>query len=145
MLYQYDPKKHNIIVGGFLITGLADGTFLNVEATSDSFTMVNGIAITTRVRQNDDSASIILTLQYTSPANAVLEGFRQVDLGSGLGAFNFVANDSVNPGNKHVAGTAWVRRPPSFTGSKDAPNYEWTLDTDELKFNIAGAVQVIGL
>ncbi len=142
-LYQFDPEKHNVICGGSLITGFADGTYINIEATSDTYTMTNGINTTIRVKQNDDSATVILTLQYASPGNTILGNFRKLDKSSGFGTFSFLAKDILNPLNEHIAGTCWIRRPPSFSGSKDAPNYEWTIDTNSLVFSPNGGVLLV--
>lgn len=138
--FQFDPSKFNIIVGGSLINGFADGTFVNIEYTSDIWTMTPGIANVVRVNQTDKSASITLTLQKGSIGNAILDGFKKLDEASGLGLFNFQAKDLLNPGNIYTAKIAWIRRTPPFSASKDAPTLEWIIDTPELKADSPGGI-----
>jgi hypothetical protein len=143
MLYQYDPKKHNISAGGLPLTGFAGGTFLNIEANSDDWSEITGVyGDTTRIRLNDKSAIITLTLLYGSPGNTILDDFRKLDLNSGLGVFNFLADDSLNPGNQHIAATCYVRRAPTATRSDEAPTVEWTLFAPKLEFETRGGVLV---
>ena len=139
-LFQFDPNQFTITVNGLLINGFADGTFCNIEYTSDIWVMTPGVKNVVRVKQNDDSASVTLTLQKGSAGNKILDDLRLVDLASAGGIFNFLAKDTLNPGNFYSAKTMWVRRTPTFAPSKDAPTQEWILDTNELIANIPGGV-----
>lgn len=133
-LYQYNPARHNILIGGQLITGFIKGTFATFEQTNDTYTTVPGIDFTTRIKQNDDSGSLTLTLHYTSPGNSIMELYRKLDLNGDLGTFEFLAVDVLN-GSEHSAPFCWVVKPPSFNGADDNVQLEWVLNTNSLKFN----------
>jgi len=141
MLIQFDPKKYNVVVGTSAVSGFADGTFIVIEANSDTWVKTTGSdGLTIRVRQNDDTANITLSLLYSSPSVKILENYRTLDLNTSGGYFNFLAVDSLNPGNSHISAKAWIRRPPTMTGSKEAPVLEYLIDTAEMQFNLTGGV-----
>jgi len=79
-------------------------------------------------------------LQKGGPGNGILDGFKKLDEASGFGTFNFQGKDLLNPGNIYISKTAWIRRTPGFSASKDAPTTVWIIDTFELKSDNPGGI-----
>src|SRR5512136_789726 len=76
----FDPKQCLVVIGGVPMGGFADGTFVSVERTSDTFTKVSGAdGIVSRSKTKDRSGTLTLTLAQTSPSNDVLTGFAVKD------------------------------------------------------------------
>ncbi len=73
-LKEYDPKLVNITWDGIdLNKGIAAGTFITITRTSRAFSLnVGADGGGTRVRNNDKSAVITLTVRMGSETNALL-------------------------------------------------------------------------
>ena len=137
----YDPSMVKVLVGGAIIGGFADGTFVQAEYSSDFFTKTTGSdKLTTRVKQNDFSGTITLTLQQSSPSNDILSGFVALDRVNNTGVVPIAVSDL---SGRTVVGTAygWVRKPPAVEFSKEVSNREWVIDCAEMEGFIGGNTQ----
>jgi hypothetical protein len=134
----YDPKQVILTVGGVPITGFADGTFITVERSNDSFTKSSGAdGIVTRVKQNDKSGTITCTLAQTSPSNDILSAQAVLDEQSNAGVVPVQCKD--NSGRTVLfSAFAWIRKPPSVEFGKEVSNREWPMDAADLDINVAG-------
>ena len=141
-MYTYDPKDASLIVGGFAMSGFADGTFISVERTSDAFSKVTGAdGITSRAKSNDKSGTITITLAQTSPSNDILSGFAILDESKNAGV---VPASLLDFAGKTVAASAfaWVKKSPKADYSKEVGNREWVLDCADLDLFIGGSDSV---
>lgn len=137
----YDPSKIIVVIGGAIIGGFADGAFVNVEYTNDFFTKVTGAdKLTTRVKQNDFSGSITLTLQQSSPSNDILSGFVALDRSANAGVVPAIIKD-LNGTTLVASAYAWVRKPPVVEFSKEVSNREWVLDCAEMEEHVGSNFQ----
>ena len=132
MLKTYDPKQVSVIVGGFIISGFADGSFVPVARNNDTFTLLVGAdGDATRSKSNDKSGTFVITLQQTSASNAVLAGIAAADELGNSGIVPVLIKD--NSGNAlHTAAQAWIRKYPDADFAKEGGNLEWTLETSNL-------------
>lgn len=134
----YDPKAILVVIGGAIIGGFADGTFLTAEYSNDFFTKTTGSdGNTARSKQNDFSGSITLTLMQTSPSNDILTGIYLLDRTANAGIVPIVVKDLLG---RTVIGTAygWIRKPPSVEFSKEVSNREWVFDCAEMEGFVGG-------
>lgn len=141
MVRTLDPKDVLIIVSGIPISGFEDGTFVLVERTSDTFTTVSGAdGIVTRVKQNDRTGSVTITLAQSSESNAVLSGLAIADELSGIGVFPVVVKD--NRGTSlYFSDVCWIRKVSNAEFSKDVNSREWVIDCSNLEiFNGGNAL-----
>lgn len=131
----YDPKGISIIAGGVELSGFPDGEFLTVERADVAFRKVSGAdGFTSRAKTNDRSGTARLRLKQTSPSNAVLSAFAQLDERTGRGVFPFIVRDRNSEATLVFAAAAWVEQLPEMTYSKDIEEREWLIalaDVDE--------------
>lgn len=134
----YDPKQCLIIIGGVPMSGFADGTFVSVERSSDTFTKVSGAdGIVSRAKTNDRSGTLTLTLAQTSPSNDVLSGFQIADELTNNGIVPVLIKD-ISGRSTYVSGFGWVRKPPTGEFGKEIADREWVLDLADLEVFTGG-------
>jgi hypothetical protein len=124
----YDPKSVVVTIGGVPMSGYADGTFLNVDRDENAFTKVTGAdGTSTRVKSNNRSGSMTLTLKQSSPSNDVLSGFASLDELSNTGVVPILIKD-LSGNSLFFSATGWVQKFPSSEFGKEINNREWVLD-----------------
>jgi len=137
-----DPAMVVTTVGKGIVGGFADGTFINVEYTADFFSKVTGSdGLTTRIKQNDFSGTITLTLKQSSLSNDFLMSLVILDRQANAGIVPVSIKDLLGT-TKMVTGFAWVRKPPASVYSKNVENREWILDCATLRMYVGGNVQI---
>jgi len=136
----YDPRNIVVNIGGAIITGFADGTFVAVERNEDMFKKVSGAdGITSRAKQNDGSWTLTMTLAQTSPSNDILSAFALKDEFSNKGVVPVLIKDI--GGTTNIASAfAWVRKLPKVEYGKEITNREWILDLADVIMRIGGNV-----
>jgi len=134
----YDPKQVLVIIGGIPMGGFADGAFVTVERTSDTFTKVSGAdGIISRAKTNDRSGSLKFTIAQTSPSNDVLTGIAIADELTSDGVVPVLIKD--NSGRSiFISAFGWVKKPPASEFAKDITNREWTMDLADLDVFVGG-------
>jgi hypothetical protein len=134
----FSPKETAVIVGSAIISGFADGTYIDAERTSDSFTMSSGAdGQVTRVASADKSGTITLTLAQSSPSNDVLSAIALNDENTGTGVVPIAIKD--NSGTTTlVAAEGWIRKPANVSFSKEIETREWVIDCAEVEFFVGG-------
>jgi hypothetical protein len=143
MLFTYDPAGMLITFKGILITGFADGTFLNVERNEDGwFESVGADGHMIRTRNRNLSGVATLTLQQSSPANDLLLSLAQTDELTGLGVGPFMAKD-INGTTMASSPQGWCRKRPGIERGKESGNTEWIIAMSRLDLK-AGSAFVIG-
>mgnify|MGYP000032262258 CR=1 FL=1 len=132
----YDPKSVVVTVGGYPISGFADGTFITVERSSDAFTKVVGAdGEVSRAKSADRSGSVTFTLMQTSNSNAVLSAFAIADENTGAGVVPIL----IKEGNSIVfAAEGWVRKLPNAEWGKEVGNREWVFDCAVIQMEHGG-------
>ena len=131
-LKTYDPKQISVIVGGAIISGFADGEFVTTERNEDAFTLnVGADGEGGRVKSNNKSGRITLTLQQTSDSNLVLSGYAQADELRNAGVVPALIKD-LKGDTLISAARAWVVKVPATPYAKDMQTRSWVIETDEL-------------
>lgn len=138
MSKTYDPKSVSLIIGGHIVSGYDDGTFVEVARNNDTFALVSGAdGETTRAKSNDKSGTISITLLQTSLSNDVLSGFAQADELSNGGTFTVLLKD--NNGNTLCSSAiAWVQKVADSAFGKEQNSRTWIIETGELQMFIGG-------
>lgn len=134
----YDPKQVILAIGGVPMSGYADGTFIRVSRSTDSFSKVSGAdGVVSRSKSNDFSGEVVVTLAQTSPSNDVLSAFLAADELTNKGVLPILCKD-MSGRSIHFTGFAWIRKPADAEYGKDIANREWTLDCADLVMGTAG-------
>lgn len=134
MVRTYDPKQVSYIAAGAIISGFADGTFLNVARNEETVSFQRAAqGGGTRTITSDKSGRITATLQQTSPSNAVFASQQAILELQGGSADLFTALVKDTGGlDLHSAATAWVVVPAESEYANALSNREWIVETDEL-------------
>lgn len=137
-LFTYDPKNVSVIVGGSIMTGFADGTFVEVERNENAFNLKIGVdGEGTRAKSNNKSGKVTITLMQSSPSNDTLSGFTAADELSNTGAVPVLVKD--NSGRTIcTALTAWVQKYANASFAKEVTTRKWVLETDDIEMFVAG-------
>ena len=135
---NFNPDEVAIIFGTHTITGFADGTFIEVEQTNDSFTLTKGAdGEAARVRSNDDSGTVKVSLLQSADSNMVLSLLHQVDKKSGKGTLPILFKDA--SGDTVGAGAvAWIKKPAGIGYSKGIETRVWVFDVAHLEMLTGG-------
>lgn len=128
----YSPGDVTLSVGGNLIAGYADGTFIVMEREVDAMTKVVGAdGEVSRTRSANFSGMVTLTLKQTADSNRVLGSYLLLDEGDGSGTFDVMLMD--NLGNKMFAAEGWCRKGPNEEFSSEQTNREWVIDLARIR------------
>jgi hypothetical protein len=124
------------------MSGFADGTFVTVERTTDTFSKTTGTdGFTSRAKSNDKSGSIKLTFAQTSPSNDILQGFALADEISNAGVVPVLVKD-IGGRTVFVSAFGWIKKPPSVEFGKEISNREWDLDLADLQVFVGGNADI---
>lgn len=134
----YDPNEVICIVGGAIISGYADGTYLNVERDEQMFQKVVGAdGFVSRAKSNNKSGVLTLTLQQTSPSNDVLSGFMVADELTNSGIVPVFIKDAIGT-TVLVSGEGWVQQMPAVGYAKEVNNREWSIAMAQINAFVGG-------
>ena len=136
-LRTFDPKEVSIIFGEYIIRGFAE-TQISVARDNAAYEMVIGAdGEATRVKSNDRSGTITITLQQSSPSNDDLSTIALADELSNTGLRPFYMKD--NLGNSlYSAATAFIEQIPEASFGKTANDRTWIIKTDNLVAFLGG-------
>lgn len=139
----YDPSKVIINIGGFPISGFADGSFIVAQRENDSFTKVAGAdGVVSRAKSSDKSGNIALTLAQTSPSNDILSTLLTADELTGAGVIPVILKD-MSGRTTMIAANGWIRKPANAEFGKEITNREWMIDIAEFNIFVGGNGSVI--
>ena len=134
----FDPKSVIVTIGGVPMSGYADGTFLTVDRDEDAFSKVTGAdGVTSRVKSNNRSGTMTLSLTQTSSSNDVLSGFVALDEIANAGVVPILVKD-VSGNSLFFSATGWVKKFPSSEFGKEISNRDWVLDLADVDVFVGG-------
>lgn len=124
---SYSPDRVTILVSGIPMTGLADGTFVEISPSVDLSTMqVGADGEVARSISSNKTCSITITLQQTSPSNDALTGLLEIDsLGGGI-LFPVSVID-LRGRTVFEASQCWISQRPTITFAQEVSDRAWVL------------------
>ncbi|HCU25438.1 MAG TPA: DUF3277 domain-containing protein [Deltaproteobacteria bacterium] len=129
----YDPKQIVLIVGGFQLSGYADGTFVNVDRNEDMYTLQIGAdGEGVRSKSNNRSGTVTFSLLQSSASNEILSAFAKADELSNSGVFPLLIKDTSGT-SIYAAEMAWIKKIASSEFGNEAGAREWAIETDRLE------------
>lgn len=123
----YSPEEVAVIFRGKIITGYADGTFIQVKRLNPTWTEVSGAdGEVTRTKSNDRRGSIMITLTQASPSNDDLTNAFVEDETNGDGSGEALVVDA---SGRSIYGTdsCWIPQVPDGEFGKELSNRTWEL------------------
>jgi len=125
-IQTYSPGDVAVSIGGNLIAGFADGTFVAIEREVDAMTKVVGAdGEVSRTQSANYSGMLTLTLKQTSDSNRVLGAYLLDDEADGSGVFDVLVTDNLD--NKTFSSEGWIQKGPNEEYSSELTNREWTI------------------
>lgn len=124
----YSPDDVKIVFGAIPITsGLADGTFVNIEPMTDGVSSEAGAdGEVARAMSLDPRYQVTLTLQQTSVHNSTLAAAFQADQITGDGVVPIAITDL--RGQTILGGRGWITAQATTTYSKEVESREWNIE-----------------
>jgi hypothetical protein len=123
---------------GATLQGFADGTFVAIERSSDSFTKhVGADGEVARTQSADKSGTVTVTLLQTSASNDVLSALAVADERTGLGTGPLSVVDASGR-TVALCAEAWIKKPASIGFSKEAEGREWVFECGHLEEFVGG-------
>lgn len=135
---SYNPAEVDVIVAGNMLTGFADGTFIDIERDTDTFEDVSGAnGEVGRVMKNDKRGNFVITLLQTSDDNKTLSNLHAADEATGSATFPVLVKDS--SGDSFYSGAVcWIKKTAKAGYSKGIETREWTIRAAHLIPYVAG-------
>jgi hypothetical protein len=131
LVMTYDPKKVIITFGGVPLSGYADGTFVQIDPNSETWTRkVGADGEVARSLSNDDTHTIQITLLQTSLSNIYLRTTMNADRLTGLGMLPLSFTD-LNTMEVYFWPQAWVSTEPPTGRDKEVTDVQWTIHTGQ--------------
>lgn len=140
-LFNYSPDLVDVIYKGIQITGFAEGTFIDVERETDSFTKkVGSLGDVARTRSLNKSGKITITLMDTHPTNDLLALVIIADEQDGSGTGAFTLKD--RSGRSEVrASDVWCMKIPKMTKAQATGNVVYVFEAASIFIKHGGAVK----
>ena len=127
----YNPKEVTIACGNHIVTGIADDSFVSIEANGEGITKKVGCdGEIVRAVSPDNTYKVKISLLQTSDSYAFFSNMVDVDRETGEGMFPVLIKD-LNGGVVFSTEAAWVIKKSAITRGKADNNREWELDTGD--------------
>ena len=140
MVRTYDASKVVVVFGANILSGFADGSFLTVERSEDSFTVyVGSSGEVARSRSNNKTGTSTLKLMQTSLSNDILSAYMVADELSGQGIVPFQVKD-LQGTTLVLAKESWVLKPADAEFARETGEREWKIQHAELEVFIGGVL-----
>lgn len=125
----YNPKEVMISVGGCIVSGYAEDSFVTIEPNAQGTQKIVGCdGEIARALDPDNTYKVRIALLQTSDANSYLQSMRDLDYATGEGMFPIIVKD-LRGGTLFQAEQAWVTRSSGRVFGRTNQNREWELDT----------------
>lgn len=138
MAKTYDPKNVSVIVGGHIVQGYEDGTFVKVARNNDMWTTkVGADGEGARAKSNDKSGTIEITLMQSSASNDILTGYALADEINNGGQVPVLVKDN-NGTSLHAMESGWIKKMPDDERNKEVGAVTWIIESANLAMFVGG-------
>lgn len=137
----YDPAKHVVTWGPYLISGFGQGTF--IKGARDEQAMQKKVGVdgeVVRSRNKNRGGTVEITLLQSSASNDIFSSAAQADELTGTGVFPLLVQDLLGT-TVMFAQNAWLQKPADNERAKEAGENTWILDCDKLDMLVGGSLQ----
>lgn len=138
MTATYNPKKVLVSFGPILISGYADGVFIEAARNNQSVNLaVGSTGAGARAISNDKSGTVTITLLQSATVNALLSAAQKLDEATGDGVEPLLIKD-LSGLDVISAPEAWIQQPAAGSYAREIENRVWVFETADLDIAIAG-------
>ena len=117
----YDPKDVKVVVDGTVLTGFAEGTFVQCQKNTETYSMnVGALGEVDFAKSADETGQITVTLKHTSPSNRFL-----TRLAKGRKSFPVQVIDRNTNGITAGGTECRIQKLPDQERSNDITSLEW--------------------
>ena len=135
---SYNPSDVQLIINGSIMTGFADGTFINIGRENPLFSNGSGSSGEGwRAKSSDRTGICTLTLLQTSASNDILSALHALDDASGDGIFALLMKGGGGR-SLYSAETAWIEKYADGEFAREVSSREWIIKTDRLEIFVGG-------
>lgn len=126
-VYTYNPLQVKIALGNHVVTGVAEDSFVTIEANGDGTTLKVGCyGEVNRAISVNKAFNVRIVLLQNSPTNQFLRDRYQQDQQDGTGVFPILIKDIM--GNEKFSGDyCWVTNESAWGRGRETTNREWQL------------------
>lgn len=138
-LLLYSPIDVEISIAGLhTVTGVADGTFVNITKDVEPFETERAMdGSIQRIYKHDEGYKLDITLAQSSPSNNIFSALYNMDVATQMGKFPVFVTDTKGS-TKFFALTAWVDRIPNVSFSNQLETRTWTLSCAQATITVGG-------
>jgi hypothetical protein len=136
----YDPALVFPSLAGIVLSGFADGTFIEAERSEDGFTLTVGASgEAARAQARNRSGRVTFTVLATSQVNDALSALAAQDelLSTGVGVFHMTEARGTTVLH---AENAWIMKLPKIERNKEVATVEWVIECEDLEVFAGGLV-----
>ena len=137
----YDPAEVLVVVGGFIISGFAPGTLIELAPDAAPFRDDFGVdGEPARWASRNPLDSLTLSLAQSSASNFVLSNLLNADLVTHAGILPVLIMDNNTSGlrSTYVAARGWVTGPPRIQYAADPTARRWIIRLLNTLYNTKG-------
>ena len=139
MAKEIDPNAIVMTFKGIPITGVADGTFVEVEYDEDAYTHhVGAQGTVTRVKNANEMGTVTFTLGQATLTNDRLSAVAIADRVNGDGVGALLIKD-LKGTTLYMSQNAWIRKIAKGEHGKEHLNRSWVITCEKLKVMVGGS------
>lgn len=129
----YNPAEVSVIWNGIILSGFADGTFVEVTRDADMFgKMIGADGKSIRTKSNDKSGRVTVRLLQGSDSNNLLAAAAILDENGDTGGGPLLVKDSSGL-MVCAAASAWVKKMPDIQRAMgEQSSVEWVFESDAI-------------
>ncbi len=136
---EIDPTSIVMVLAGIPITGVADGTFVEVEHDEDAYTHhVGGQGTVTRVKNANQMGTVTFTLGQATITNDLLSALAIRDRNNGTGVGALTIKD-LKGTTMYRSQNAWLRKLAKGEHGKEHTNRAWVVTCERLEAFVGGS------
>jgi len=139
---DYDPSEVKLILGGYSPFGFAPDTKIVISKAEDHILPVQGCDGDTSIGRNRHTlGTMTISLQSTSPSNAVLAGMDLAARTTGSSVFPVIMEDPT--GMALISTFGWIQTQGDYTVGKEVSMVDWTIGLDNA--TLSGNISSVAL
>lgn len=138
-IQTYSPSEVDLYLAIlYQVTDYSPDSLISISRDGSYYqTIKGGTGGVERVRIEDNTHTLTVSLSQTSPTNSVLTALATLDRYSGNGFFPLFAKDS--SGNSiFISTSCWIESPPEASYTSGIETRTWSIKCHDLVFGLAG-------